>query len=104
MVVVLRQGGCEMKKLAIAMMLLSTSAMADMGAGPSQANTVGQPSCMPIGKTDKGDLIYSMDCQSVQMTPPAGNTLVHPPAGLPPSQPSGVPQTGSKSDSANVCS
>ena len=87
-----------MKKLLLGMVLVSTPVMADtvsksspggtysgtseradMGGGPPQANTVGQPQCQPIGKTDKGDLVYSMDCQNVPV--PAGVTQVRNPDG-----------------------
>jgi hypothetical protein len=124
-----------MKKLAIAMLLMSTPVMADIvsvgggpaspqqaagvplpqtGGGAPQANTVGEPIingniCYPIGRTDKGDLVYSMDCQNVPLNNSANGGALSGsgesgfsnsklqnsnPTGLPPSQTSGAP-TGS---------
>jgi hypothetical protein len=101
-----------MKKLAIAMLLVSSPAMAQqgtyippvqIGGVAPQANTLGQPvtngnTCYPIGKTSKGDLVYSMDCQNmpVGVTYPTGPLTGSGVSGtpLPPSQTSGAP-TGS---------
>jgi len=68
-----------MKKIAIAILLLSSPAMAQQGTyHPPQA-------CYPIGKTANGELVFSMDCEK----PPVAVTF--PAGGLPPSQTNGAP-------------
>jgi hypothetical protein len=47
-----------MRKLLAAAMLLSSSAIA-------QDNPVSEPVCQPIGRTDKGDLVYSIECRNI---------------------------------------
>jgi hypothetical protein len=47
-----------MKKLLAVAMLLSSSAVA-------QDNPVSEPVCQPIGRTDKGDLVYSIECRNI---------------------------------------
>jgi hypothetical protein len=74
-----------MEKIAIAVLLLSSPAMADVititgpppapgGASnpPSAPGAVIDPPCYPIGKTDDGHFVYSMDCKNVPVTLPAG--------------------------------
>jgi hypothetical protein len=79
-----------MKRIAVAMLLMSTPVMADVvsegGAvsgksepytnNPSnqpQANTVGQPNCNAIGQTLHGELVFPLGCP-VAVTLPAGAT------------------------------
>jgi hypothetical protein len=60
-----------MKKLAVAMLLLSTSALAE-GTGSSKPVEVGKPDkCVPIGRVLKtGDLVVSMECEeAIRRTP-----------------------------------
>jgi hypothetical protein len=52
-----RWGGSRMKAFLVAMML-SSSAFA-------QGGPISEPRCLPIGRTSKGDLVYSMDCRSI---------------------------------------
>src|ERR1700685_3741607 len=87
-----------MKKLAVAIVLLSTPAMADtltgVSGGPPQSTVSGGPpapqtgggalldnsgytACHPIGKTNKGDLVYSMDCQNVPVTYTTSGSTVY---------------------------
>jgi len=65
-----------MKKLPLALLVLTFSAM----ALPSQAQTKLTPkattaaridNCAPIGRTAKGDLVYSMKCDNIPAPPPA---------------------------------
>ena len=44
-----------MKKLILVATLLSSPATA-------QGDSVKEPVCQPIGRTEKGDLVYSMEC------------------------------------------
>jgi hypothetical protein len=45
-------------KAFLATMMLSSSAFA-------QGGPISEPRCLPIGRTSKGDLVYSMDCRSI---------------------------------------
>jgi hypothetical protein len=47
-----------MNKVIVGMVLLSSSAVA-------QDNLVMEPVCQPTGRTDKGDLVYSMECRNI---------------------------------------
>jgi len=46
-----------MKKLAFAILVFSSPAFAQTSSPPSE------PVCEPIGRTSKGDLVYSMQCR-----------------------------------------
>jgi hypothetical protein len=52
-----RWGGSRMK-VFLAAMMLSSSAFAQDGP-------ISEPRCLPIGRTSKGDLVYSMDCRNI---------------------------------------
>ena len=47
-----------MKKLVWVVLLLSSPAVA-------QNDQVKEPVCEPIGRTSKGDLVYSMECRNI---------------------------------------
>jgi hypothetical protein len=47
-----------MKKLLLILVFASSSAVA-------QDSTVKEPVCEPIGRTSKGDLVYSMLCRNI---------------------------------------
>ena len=53
-----------MKKLALAILVFSSPAFAQTNATPSE------PVCEPIGRTSKGDLVYSMQCRNIPGLPP----------------------------------
>jgi hypothetical protein len=55
-----------MRSIIIATLLLSSSAFAQDG-------NVAQPKCEPIGRTSKGDLVYSMECRNIPGLPPGTN-------------------------------
>jgi hypothetical protein len=59
-----------MNKLAAMVFLLATPAFAQM------LPAVKEPLCEPIGRTSKGDLVYSMECRNIPGLPvgarPAG--------------------------------
>jgi hypothetical protein len=50
------------KYLAVAILLISTSALAQDKA----ADSAGLSGCPPIGQTAKGELIYSLDCKAIK--------------------------------------
>ncbi len=58
-----------MYRLAVVALLLATPALAQTPAA------VKEPVCEPIGRTSKGDLVYSMQCRNIPGLP-AGD---HPP-------------------------
>jgi len=53
-----------MKKLALAILVFSSPALAQTNSPPSE------PVCEPIGRTSKGDLVYSMECRNIPGLPP----------------------------------
>jgi hypothetical protein len=59
-----------MNKLAVVLLLLAAPASAQT------APPVTEPVCQPIGRTSKGDLVYSMECRNIPGLPigdkPAG--------------------------------
>ena len=52
-----------MRRLILLALLASSSALA-------QNNTATEPVCEPIGRTSKGDLVYSMQCRNIPGLPP----------------------------------
>jgi hypothetical protein len=57
-----------MKKAAFALVLLSSPAIAQTPnlAPAPPVDRIGNPVvCLPIGKTSKGDLVYSLDCRDI---------------------------------------
>ena len=58
-----------MNKLAVVVFLLATPAFAQ--TTPS----VNEPVCEPIGRTSKGDLVYSMECRNIPGLP-AGDKAI----------------------------
>jgi hypothetical protein len=60
-----------MKKAAFALVLLSSPAIAQTPnlAPAPPVNRIGNPVvCLPIGKTSKGDLVYSLDCRDIPVS------------------------------------
>jgi len=55
-----------MRRLILLALLASSSALA-------QNNTATEPVCEPIGRTSKGDLVYSMQCRNVPGLPGGDN-------------------------------
>ena len=60
-------------KVFLVAMMLSSSAFAEDGP-------ISEPGCLPIGRTSKGDLVYSMECRNIPGLPPGDK-----PAGYNPS-------------------
>jgi hypothetical protein len=57
-----------MKKLIFVTLLLSSPAVAQ-----DDSQVVAQPKCDPIGRTSKGDLVYSMECRNIPGLAPGVN-------------------------------
>jgi hypothetical protein len=58
----------EMRKLAVALALFASPALAEtpnLSPGPPLEGVPDPVVCLPIGKTAKGDLVYSMDCRDI---------------------------------------
>jgi len=58
-----------MKKLAIAILLVSSPALAQTKLLPRNVATRADP-CAPIGRTADGELVYSMKCDNMPAPPP----------------------------------
>ena len=57
-----------MRKLIFTLALFASSALAqtpNLSPGPTLQGTTDPIVCLPIGKTAKGDLVYSMDCRDI---------------------------------------
>ena len=78
-----------MKKVVLALMLMTSPAVAQIPnlAPAPPVDRVGDPvKCLPIGKTAKGDLVYSLDCRDIPASTSGGEPQVAPtpPATVPP--------------------
>ena len=81
-----------MKKVVLALMLMTSPAVAQIPnlAPAPPVDRVGDPvKCLPIGKTAKGDLVYSLDCRDIPASTSGGESQVAPtpPATVPPKAP-----------------
>jgi hypothetical protein len=57
-----------MRKLTFALVLFASPALAqtpNLSSGPPLGGVSNPVVCLPIGKTAKGDLVYSMDCRDI---------------------------------------
>jgi hypothetical protein len=57
-----------MRKLTLALLLFAPPALAqtpNLSPGPPLEGVAHPVVCLPIGKTAKGDLVYSMDCRDI---------------------------------------
>jgi hypothetical protein len=71
-----------MKKVVLAVVLMTSSVFAQTPnlAPAPPVDRVGDPvKCLPIGKTAKGDLVYSLDCRDIPISPSGGELQVVPP-------------------------
>jgi hypothetical protein len=65
-----------MTKLPLALLLLTSSAMALPASAqtkptPKAATAARADNCAPIGRTGSGELVYSMKCDNIPAPPPA---------------------------------
>jgi hypothetical protein len=63
----------QVKKLAITFVLLASSAFA-------QNAVLTEPVCEPIGRTSKGDLVFSMECRNIPGLPPGDKPVGYNPS------------------------
>jgi hypothetical protein len=57
-----------MRKLTFALVLFASPALAqtpNLSPGPPLGGVTNPVVCLPIGKTAKGDLVYSMECRDI---------------------------------------
>jgi hypothetical protein len=77
-----------MKKLLLIFLLMSSSAWAQTQLAPKSRNEPGSAAradpCTPIGKTAKGEMVYSLKCDSLPAPPLPSQAEVKPP---PPAEP-----------------
>ena len=60
-----------MKKLSFALLLFASPALAEtpnLSPGPPLGGVANPVVCLPVGKTAKGDLVYSMDCRDIPVS------------------------------------
>ena len=67
-----------MKKLVLAILLMSSPAWAQTKLVPKTA-TARVDNCAPIGRTADGQLVYSMKCENLPTPPPPPQAAVAPP-------------------------
>ena len=72
-----------MKKLVLAILLISSPAWAQTKPAPKSA-TARVDNCAPIGRTADGKLVYSMKCENLPVPPPPPQAEAAP---APPPQP-----------------
>lgn len=73
-----------MRRLILLAMLLSSPALA-------QNSTVTELVCEPIGRTSKGDLVYSMQCRNIPGLPAGDNGYNPAPGGTATKAPAPTP-------------
>lgn len=78
-----------MKKLVLAILLISTPAWAQTKLVP-KSTTARVDNCAPIGRTEDGKLVYSMKCENLPVPTPPPQAEVAP---APPPEPE-VRRTG----------
>jgi hypothetical protein len=79
-----------MIRAALALMLLSSPVFAQTPnlAPAPPVDRVGSPVvCLPIGKTSKGDLVYSLDCRDIPVSTGVNNEPPPIPVPTPPKAP-----------------
>jgi hypothetical protein len=77
-----------MIKATLVLMLLSSSVFAqtpNLAPAPSVDRMGSSVVCLPIGKTSKGDLVYSLDCRDIPVSTGVNNEP--PPVPAPPTPP-----------------
>jgi hypothetical protein len=61
-----------MRKIGLVLVLLSSPAFAQTPnlAPAPPVDRIGSPvKCLPIGKTSRGELVYSLDCRDIPIAP-----------------------------------
>ncbi len=75
-----------MNKLALAILLISSPALAQTKLLPKSVTTR-VDNCAPIGRTEDGKLVYSMKCEHMPAPPPPPPQAEVAPAPVPPPEP-----------------
>jgi hypothetical protein len=81
-----------MKEVVLALVLMTPPAFAQTPnlAPAPPVDRVGDPvKCLPIGKTTKGELVYSLDCRDIPVSTSGGESQFVAPT--PPTPPTTVP-------------
>jgi hypothetical protein len=79
-----------MKKFLLVMLLMASPALAQTPASkaaPKSATARTVDPCAPIGRTAKGELVYSMKCDSLPVPSPPPAEAREAPAAAPPPEP-----------------
>ena len=79
-----------MNKVVFALLLFVSPSFAQTPnlAPAPPIDRVGSPVvCLPIGKTSKGDLVYSLDCRDIPLSPGVNNEPSPAPVPIPPKAP-----------------
>jgi len=79
-----------MKKILLLVLLMASPALAQTQPAPKAASkstvrTV--DACAPIGRTAKGELVYSMKCDNLPVPPPVQAEAREAPVAAPPPEP-----------------
>jgi len=79
-----------MKKILLVVLLIASPAWAQTQPAPKPApksTARAADSCAPIGRTARGELVYSMKCDNLPVPPPAQAEAREAPAAPPPPEP-----------------
>ena len=77
-----------MRRLTLALVLFASPPLAqtpNLSPGPPLEGVTDPAVCLPIGKTAKGDLVYSMDCRDIPAST-GSNSVPQPVLPNPPSE------------------
>jgi hypothetical protein len=79
-----------MKKILLFLLLMASPALAQTSVAPKAVpKTTARAAdvCAPIGRTAKGELVYSMKCDTLPVPPPAQAEAREAPVAAPPPEP-----------------
>ena len=78
-----------MKKIFLVVLLMASPALAQTQPAPKAAKSTARADpCAPIGRTAKGELVYSMKCDNLPMpSPPVQAEAREAPVAVPPPEP-----------------
>jgi hypothetical protein len=73
-----------MKKFLLVLLLIASPAWAQTKLTPKGTTARVVDNCAPIGRTAKGELVYSMKCDNLPAPPPPPQAEAAPPPATPP--------------------
>ena len=78
-----------MQKILLIMLLTASPAWAQAQPAPKAAKSAGRAAdpCAPIGRTAKGELVYSMQCDNMPAPPPPPQAEAREAPAAPPREP-----------------